>query len=551
MVNLSSSTMESMKTMIKIMRVKSYINAEKKICLKTDNLGDYWNTCCFYDTNTIKTYYPWIFSKCLEHNCTTGMACEEDIDKLLDAIKCPTEDNINCLNLSSTHTKKIVGLTSPHSSNLIGCNPNILNSPNNCNFDVDDIRFAFEMLEVYAQNEFRSVPFSKFEKNDDLIKIIKFLNSLPCSAITAPKNVNSQIDICNLFRGNWNGELIGPYISQFLLLPFNLGNICIDQKYIEEIEPENQCTMDYFVNMQNCGHCPDPQSKSEKKYIYNGNVLGSAVHNDPLYQFYYQAALIAVQNKIFPDTFDSDVTTQWIDGGVPFLYAAVAEVSMGALRVAWYNKFCYNLKIRPEAFAARIELALNDKYYYENIPKMKTIISNLNTGNCNLFLNYLKKKNGSYFLKQLYPEGSPVHPTRPAGHATVAGACCTVLKAILKTHKDTYEPLSWPLSEKKIASCDGVNLDTYVGEDAEYMTINGELNKLASNISLGRDWAGVHYRNDGKTGMLLGEEYAIEFLIDKFCELYSGNNGMASGWILEKFDGTTVRINQNGCEPIS
>ncbi|MDO9241060.1 hypothetical protein [Methylicorpusculum sp.] len=48
----------------------------------------------------------------------------------------------------------------------------------------------------------------------------------------------------------------------------------------------------------------------------------------------------------------------------------------------------------------------------------------------------------------------------------------------------------------------------------EVLTIGGEINKLASNISLGRDWAGVHYRSDGTEGLLLGEEVGIAILKD-------------------------------------
>ena len=40
-------------------------------------------------------------------------------------------------------------------------------------------------------------------------------------------------------------------------------------------------------------------------------------------------------------------------------------------------------------------------------------------------------KNGAYFLPQAFPEGSPQHPSYPQGHATIAGACVTILKAAL------------------------------------------------------------------------------------------------------------------------
>jgi hypothetical protein len=38
-------------------------------------------------------------------------------------------------------------------------------------------------------------------------------------------------------------------------------------------------------------------------------------------------------------------------------------------------------------------------------------------------------KNGTYFLAQAFPEGSPQHPSDPQGHATMTGACATILKS--------------------------------------------------------------------------------------------------------------------------
>src|SRR4051812_7614099 len=42
---------------------------------------------------------------------------------------------------------------------------------------------------------------------------------------------------------------------------------------------------------------------------------------------------------------------------------------------------------------------------------------------------YDYKKHHTYLLPQAYPEGCPLHPSYPAGHATIAGACVTILKA--------------------------------------------------------------------------------------------------------------------------
>jgi hypothetical protein len=50
------------------------------------------------------------------------------------------------------------------------------------------------------------------------------------------------------------------------------------------------------------------------------------------------------------------------------------------------------------------------------------------------------------------------------------------------------------------------------------LTVGGELDKLASNIAFGRNFAGVHYRSDGEHGILIGEEVAIHYLQDHLRE---------------------------------
>ena len=46
------------------------------------------------------------------------------------------------------------------------------------------------------------------------------------------------------------------------------------------------------------------------------------------------------------------------------------------------------------------------------------------------------------------------------------------------------------------------------------LTVSKELNKLAFNIGMGRDFAGVHYRSDATEGLLVGEDVAIALLRD-------------------------------------
>ena len=100
-----------------------------------------------------------------------------------------------------------------------------------------------------------------------------------------------------------------------------------------------------------------------------------------------------------------------------------------------------------------------------------------------------------------FPEGSPTHPAYGAGHATVAGACVTILKAWF----DENAPVANPV----VASDDGEALVPYTGGDAGRLTVGGELNKVAANIAIGRNMAGVHWRSDYFDSIRLGERVAI------------------------------------------
>ena len=53
------------------------------------------------------------------------------------------------------------------------------------------------------------------------------------------------------------------------------------------------------------------------------------------------------------------------------------------------------------------------------------------------------------------------------------------------------------------------------------MTVGGELNKLASNVAMGRNMGEVHWRSDNTRSLRLGETIAIHFLarrIEEYAE---------------------------------
>lgn len=521
----------------------SEIDNRRANIFNTEGGNNLYDRRKYVDQKTGETYLPWMFSKTLEHDKITGFAKYSDIITILKARRIPNEKFLSNIatstSISDDDRRKIEGVNADQSYNLIGTDsraPSV-----DAYHQVDSREGIFEMAEVYAMSLLRDVPFSDFTLEN--CSSIKELNSFG-SAITGPTE-NGIIIPNTLFRGIGKDECVGPYISQFLYLPFNYGNIRIDQKYSSEPDNDESVKHQVWLDMQNGKKFKQGLSTSAK-YCNVPRVLGSKVHMDPLFQFYYNAALISMQNGIQPAGFDNKKSSVWTTSGGPDILATVAHVALGALRVAWYNKFGIGMKIRPEVYAQRIDLAMSD-FDDRLVPGLSTIKRVVEKHIPETLLKIHEQGDHSYKLKLQFAEGSPTHPSWPAGHACVAGACVTILKAMFKCHDDEQVKLPWCSSHcpNPMHSVDGDKLIEYRGEDASQMTIIGEFNKLASNVSIGRNWSGVHYRGDGDHGMALGEEYAITYLMDKGKEYHESQTGLFSGFFLEKFDGSRVMISND------
>jgi hypothetical protein len=139
-------------------------------------------------------------------------------------------------------------------------------------------------------------------------------------------------------------------------------------------------------------------------------------------------------------------------------------------------------------------------------------------------------KYGTWLLSQAFPEGSPTHPSYPTGHGTVGGACVTMLKFIFDGNFVIPDPV--------VPTPDGLSLVPYTGADAGQLTVNGELNKLGHNVTFGHGiHAGIHWRSDTDTSLMLGEAVALSFLRDR-AKTYNEPFTIR----IQKFDGTTATI---------
>jgi PAP2 superfamily len=378
---------------------------------------------------------------------------------------------------------------------------------------------ADEAVENYWMALLRDVPFTEYASDPMAGLACTELSKL--SAFTGPR-INGHVTPQTLFRGFTAGDVIGPYISQFLLQPVSLGAMPLRQQYATY-----QANLDYMTDfpswlaVQNgegpfASNVVDPQLR----YLRDGRDVSAWVHVDLLYQAYFMAMLWLLRNAGFNSGNPYNGSRTQVGFGTfgpPHINALMTEVSVYALRAQWFQKWWVHRALRPEAYGG---LVYNVKTGAAQYPLHPDIL------NSQALATTFATKN-TYLLPMAFPEGSPTHPSYGSGHATVAGACVTVLKAFFNTDGIVFpDPV------------DGLALQSYTGPDAGQITLTGELNKLASNIALARNIAGVHWRSDAIQAMLLGEAVAISILRDQ----RSCYNESFGGFTFTKFDGIRITV---------
>ncbi|MCM1984650.1 vanadium-dependent haloperoxidase [Lyngbya confervoides] len=434
-----------------------------------------------------------------------------------------------------------------------------------------------------------------------------------------PRKVSAmgQLDLQTVFRGASPGVEIGPYLSQFMLMGnrdlnrgaagegggtvseglINFGALHIDQRVpIAEPRRDYMVTMTDYVQVQR-GIRPPRETygpthggavlspnRPPRRFISTPRDLATYVHYDALYEAYLNACLILLDmGTPFDPAFDhlsgvggaagSAATRRQAGGfalyGGPHILNLVTEVSTRALKAVRFQKFNNHIRLRPEALAARLELdrlraagslpsnATVPPELISGIGAFRQILDN-NHGGGTTTLGAIAAGPGAgtYFLPMAFPEGSPMHPAYGAGHATVAGACVTILKAFFDTSTVLAQTPSGAVVFHRLASGDtpvafrppdlpgpgpgeGVPAgNLVVDHSGSFLTLEGELNKLAANIAIGRNMAGVHYFTDYYDSLRMGEAIAIGILEEQALTYLSDPFVLS----LPTFDGDVVRI---------
>ena len=271
-----------------------------------------------------------------------------------------------------------------------------------------------------------------------------------------------------------------------------------------------------------------PNEYAGPGYLWNARSLAALVHTDELYQHYFWAAseLLAQGFAHNPGNPYSATRTPNQTGfatwGGPADTGLVGTVAMLAIQNVWYQKWFVQRALRPEEYAGRVQNVIVDKL---DFPLHSQVLNS--AAAAQVFSKY-----GTYHLPMAFPEGCPTHPSYGSGHMTVAAASCTMLKALFD---ESTSFTSMGLTP--VYSPDGAALLPYTGPDVDQITVGTELNKLASNIGIGRDIAGVHWHSDYEQSLFLGEATAINLLQD----IVSCFNE-AGYFQFTKFNGTRITI---------
>ena len=393
---------------------------------------------------------------------------------------------------------------------------------------------AGEAIELYWMAHLRDLDFTDYGRSPLVEAAAGELSRL--ADFRGPKR-EGRVTAETLFRDDLPGALRGPYVSQFLLKPTAFGAERVDRK-MRTLRPGTDHLTDFaeWLEMQRgCVPMASGEFGEVRRYLRNGRDLAQWVHVDVLFQAYFEAALIlltpadrshgsaaGIGAPLHPGNPYANSRTQTGFGtfGPPHIMTLLCEVATRALKAVWHQKWFVHRRLRPEAYGGRVHLHAN---HLADYPVPADVLDSQ-------ALALAFSRFGSGLLPQAYPEGAPLHPSYGAGHATVAGACVTVLKAMFDEN--------WIVPNPVVPNRGGRQLVPYRGHDADSLTVGGELNKLASNVATGRNMAGIHWRSDGFESLRLGEAVALSVLRDQRATF----NEEIAGFTFTSFDGVPITL---------
>ncbi|MEL7488908.1 MAG: hypothetical protein AAGJ87_17055, partial [Pseudomonadota bacterium] len=232
------------------------------------------------------------FSKTLRHN-QFGEVRPNSYQSYLRALD--SRDNFDFENIlvGAQNDPNRIGLVSPQAAfafDQSGRDGNTLRMPIAPTFNSAET--AAEMGELYCMALCRDIPFTEYENRNLIQRCSDDLNAFSRSDIFP--NENGAVTPATIFRGTLPGAEVGPFISQFLYLPFNFGRLEVEQRYDRPTKGAvNDFMTDYdeWLRIQR-GRAPSEGTtfSGQKRFIATLRDGAEFVHVDfpvqsPLYAF--------------------------------------------------------------------------------------------------------------------------------------------------------------------------------------------------------------------------------------------------------------------------
>jgi membrane-associated phospholipid phosphatase len=337
---------------------------------------------------------------------------------------------------------------------------------------------------------------------------------------------NGNITINTLFRGISRGDTIGPYVSQFFYYETAIGNLKLEQKYqcldlSENIIPDISNSKYYFGKTEQYfneiwnGGIKSSALQTKTKYMTTILDLAMYINRDQIWEAIFVTASLFLSRGVdigFHTSSRNPGFARFVNLGPVDLYNLLTKATKLAMNSTWVWKWS-QLRPRPEEMAYQIHLA---KKYASSDLSGSVINFPSALLNNPILEEIATRNNGKYLMPLGYSQGSPFHPSYPGGHATIAGAMVTIMKA--------WFNCDW-LIPAVVPDLTGENLVMYKlknDDKVQYLRIEDELDKIVTNCSHSRNMAGIHYQSDTEVGILIGEQAAISVLQDEVNK-YSDN----------------------------
>lgn len=316
-----------------------------------------------------------------------------------------------------------------------------------------------------------------------------------------------------------------PRLSKFWTHTYRVGAVLVTDRTVDVQADDLRLWTRDGARDDAEGRLPYAAPATQTELPASLRSLASLVNAEPVYSNFLPV-LYTMLNAL-PQRLRDEVggVRTSLYGGYDDVLIAVAEVARVALAEGYRAKYAITQRVRPAAY-----LRLLDAADATDAPSaLRALMEDANATVARRALRAMVRayvssrvSEANGLLPMMYPTSR--HPSSPHGHATVAAACTTALKALLRTVDTNGTLVPW-------------------GSDTTWAA---ELDKVAFNIALGRNVAGQHVRNEAEASLLFGERIAVTFLQGRACAVRDGRGVSWPRPMVPLYDGSVVTVSCDG-----